>query len=184
MILLTLGELVIDKDLTIDGPGAAMLTIDASGNDPTPDSTLDDGDDTNDGDGSRVFRITDDDWHSGFQVELTDVTLTGGDTGGRGGAIFSTESLELRRTLIRQNVARYSGGGIDLADISGNANYGAPIAAAHLNIRESVISQNESSYGGGGLSATTYYGTVLLERTTVSGNVATGNGGGIRLRAP
>src|SRR5262245_6605503 len=35
-ILLTHGELGIDKDLTIVGPGADLLTIDASGNDPTP----------------------------------------------------------------------------------------------------------------------------------------------------
>ncbi|MEZ6071167.1 MAG: hypothetical protein R3C10_13040 [Pirellulales bacterium] len=40
-IVLTLGELVIDKDLTIDGPGAELLTIDASGQ--RPDARLDTG---------------------------------------------------------------------------------------------------------------------------------------------
>ena len=42
---------VISDDLTITGPGANLLTIDVSGLDPTPDSTLDDGVSTNDGDG-------------------------------------------------------------------------------------------------------------------------------------
>ena len=36
-ILLTMGELKITDDVTIEGPGAELLTIDASGNDPTPD---------------------------------------------------------------------------------------------------------------------------------------------------
>jgi hypothetical protein len=54
-IELTGGVLGIDRTLTIMGPGDDQLTIDASGNDPSPNSTLYDGDDTNDGDGSRVF---------------------------------------------------------------------------------------------------------------------------------
>ena len=36
-ITLTQGELKITDSLTINGPGANLLTIDASGNDPTPD---------------------------------------------------------------------------------------------------------------------------------------------------
>src|SRR5262245_49322027 len=52
-LTLTHGELPIADDLTINGPGADLLTIDASGNDPTPDSTLDDNDYLSDGDGSR-----------------------------------------------------------------------------------------------------------------------------------
>src|SRR5688572_18262330 len=58
-LTLTQGELPITDALTIIGPGADLLTIDARGNDPTPNSTLDDGDDLNDGDGSRVFDIDD-----------------------------------------------------------------------------------------------------------------------------
>src|SRR5262245_33196631 len=38
---LTLGELVINKNLSISGPDANLLTIDASASDPTPDSTFD-----------------------------------------------------------------------------------------------------------------------------------------------
>ena len=56
---LTMGELAITDSTSIIGLGANLLTIDASGNDPTPDSTYDDGISTNDGDGSRVFNIDD-----------------------------------------------------------------------------------------------------------------------------
>ena len=53
-VLLTLGELRITKSMTVD---ASMLpsglTIDASGNDPTPDE--------DNGDGSRIFKIDDGD---------------------------------------------------------------------------------------------------------------------------
>ena len=47
-----MGELAITDSTTIIGPGANLLTIDASGNDPTPGRT-------NNGDGSRVFNIDD-----------------------------------------------------------------------------------------------------------------------------
>src|SRR5688572_3982450 len=50
-ILLTGGELRITDGLTISGPGASLLTINAIGSDPTPDE--------NSGDGSRVFDIDD-----------------------------------------------------------------------------------------------------------------------------
>ncbi len=43
---------LITDDLAISGPGADLLTIDASDLDPTPDSNLDDGTASNDGDGS------------------------------------------------------------------------------------------------------------------------------------
>ena len=58
-ILLKHGELLITDALTIEWPRSRLLTIDASGNDPTPDSTLADGVTAEDGDGSRVFRIDD-----------------------------------------------------------------------------------------------------------------------------
>src|SRR5262249_9373189 len=70
-ILLTHGDLLIDKNLTINGPGSTRLTIDASGDDPTP--TI------NNGDGSRIFQI----YNQGFlpTVSLAGLSLTGGDLG-------------------------------------------------------------------------------------------------------
>ncbi len=64
-------------------------TIDASGNDPTPD--------VNNGDGSRVFNI-DDGTTRRETVSISGLTLTGGDVGGTfttgsGGAIRGVENL-------------------------------------------------------------------------------------------
>ncbi|MFV2070061.1 MAG: choice-of-anchor Q domain-containing protein, partial [Pirellulales bacterium] len=71
-ILLTLGELAITKALVIDAsPLTGDLTIDASGNDPTPDE--------DDGDGSRVFNIDDGDGNRSLEVAIRGVTLSGGD---------------------------------------------------------------------------------------------------------
>jgi hypothetical protein len=68
-----LGELVIDRSLSILGPGAERLSIDAGhGPDLAPGS----------GDGSRVFAIGDDNSESFRSVTLSGLTLTGGDYSG------------------------------------------------------------------------------------------------------
>ena len=86
-ITLELGELVIDKSLTIDGPGANLLTIDASGNDPTPNQ--------DNGDGSRVLVVSDGSFGTPIDVEINGLTLSGGDGGGDGGGIENHENLHL-----------------------------------------------------------------------------------------
>jgi len=98
-IRLSRGELRILDTVTISGPGVTLLTVDASGNDPTPDSTLDDGDVTNDGDGSRVFNI-DDGTNTLLTVSIAGLTLEGGDVRGDGGAIFSRENLSVTDSTI------------------------------------------------------------------------------------
>jgi hypothetical protein len=95
-ILLTMGALTIADSLTINGPGAQLLTIDASGNDPTPDQ--------DNGDGSRIFAI------SRPGVDLADVTLrgltlTGGDQQTSGGAISNLERLLVSDCTITGNAA-------------------------------------------------------------------------------
>jgi CSLREA domain-containing protein len=79
-ILLTGGELAITDALTINGPGADLLTIDASGSDPTPGVSH--------GDGSLVFRVDNANPNSLVSVSISDLTLTGGDSQ-YGGAVFS-----------------------------------------------------------------------------------------------
>ena len=101
-ILLTMGELKITGPMEIDGPGANLLTIDASGNDSTPG--------VKDGKGSRIFNI-DDGTSSNISVSLAGLTLTGADTSGIGGAIFSQEDLSVINSTISGNRS-YSGGGI------------------------------------------------------------------------
>ena len=84
-ILLTHGELNISESLTITGPGAERLTVDASGSDPTPE--------LNNGDGSRIFEIVEK--PQAIQVSIGDVCLTGGDVAGDGRAILRGWKLVL-----------------------------------------------------------------------------------------
>ncbi|MGD9635222.1 MAG: hypothetical protein AB7U97_18225, partial [Pirellulales bacterium] len=95
-ISLTQGELVINKPLSISGPGASLLTVDASASDPTPDQNI--------GDGHRVFRI--DDGNSSLAVvSISLLTISGGDTAGDGGGIENHENLSVSDSVISGNAA-------------------------------------------------------------------------------
>ena len=73
-----LGEIDFDKSLTIDASTLASgLTIDASAADLTPNSTRVDGNSSNDGDGIRIFNITD----PSFGAAPPTVTLKGQEKG-------------------------------------------------------------------------------------------------------
>ncbi len=165
-ILLTQGSLRISDAVTIEGPGANLLSIDASGNDPTPDSTLDDGDDTNDGDGSLVFAIYDNDNATLIAVNIFGLTITGGD-GYSGGGISSAESLEVSGVVVTGNNALYVGGGIDQGP-------------GNLTIVDSVISHNQSHGQGGGVFV--FGGSLAVSGSVVSFNSTLdtyGHGGGV-----
>ncbi len=158
-ILLTLGELAITDDLAINGLGAELLTIDASGNDPTPEE--------NNGDGSRVFNIGDGNAATVIDVELRGLTLTGGDVSDDGGAILSREKLSITSSTFSGNSAGRSGGGIH--------------ASGRTTITGSMISENSAASNGGGIWATGSRSTTIT-RSTISGNSA-GDGGGIWVTA-
>lgn len=91
-ILLTQGELQITDDLTINGPGRDLLTIDASGSDPTPDK--------DNGDGSRVFDIRSKNSRELIEVSLQGLSITDGDQRS-GGAIHSEATLTLSDSVRR-----------------------------------------------------------------------------------
>jgi predicted outer membrane repeat protein len=174
-ILLTMGELRITDDVSIIGLGADQLTIDASGNDPTPDQ--------NNGDGSRVFNI-DNGTADRLNVSISGLRLTGGDVSGMGGAIVSAEDVFLADLLVDQNASFFSVGGnaifcngsleIERSRIVGNQ--GSPghrvsavvYAGLGLVIRESELSDN---IGTGGVFSG---GEVLIADTTISRNSGTG----------
>ncbi len=165
-ILLTMGFLHIQDAMTLHGPGAKLLTVDASGNDPTPHSTLADGDDTNDGDGNTPFVIFDEDYEVRFDVELSGITITGGDSPGAG-AILSNEALRLVEVEVSGNRSTSQGGAIDQ---SGGV----------LTVIDSVISHNDSRKQGGGIAI--FGGSLLLSGSVVSNNTTgneTGSGGAV-----
>ncbi len=193
VINLTHGELLINKNLTIAGPGANFLTIDASGNDPTPNSVLDDGDTTDDGDGSRVFNVDDGNSISDKTISISGLTLRGGDVGAAtprpGGAIRSLENLMLSDLTMTDNHSigvlsnpTFRGGGaIYLAtttgtsllsnlQIVGNSSLseggGMDIDAtgtAHVTISDSRIVSNRSVDAGGGVSLSAHSGNPTIE---------------------
>jgi predicted outer membrane repeat protein len=165
-ILLTQGELKITDDLTIMGPGADLLTIDASGNDPTPG--------VKNGDGSRVFTVNDE--ASQFvaaellQVSISNVTLTGGDTGASGGAIDNRENLSLVYLIVTGNSS---------SSLNAASHGGGVFSSGILNVTDSQIVSNTALRGngsGGGIYST---GTTNLTRTTVAQNRSDGQGGGV-----
>ncbi len=112
------------------------------------------------GGASRVFNI-DDGTGSQIEVEIWDLTITGG-ADGVGGGILNNEELTLVLSTISGNTANFSGGGI--------INYGT------LKINRSTISGNSANIGGGGIFNS---GTLNIEYSTLSGNMAGGDGGGI-----
>jgi len=185
-IVLTLGELVITDSLTITGHGAELLTIDASGNDPTPDE--------NNGDGSRVFNIDDGNSRTIIDVEIRGLTLTGGDESDEAGAIYSEEDLSITESAIIENSTGLSGGGIyafrgtvsiiDSTVSRNSADAGGgllvwPFAGA-VEIIKSTFSDNRSVVGGGGIVSLSQSLTLVDSR--VSGNSSDGAGGGILAR--
>jgi Ca2+-binding RTX toxin-like protein len=150
---LTLGELLINKNLTIQGLGAEQLAI--SGNNT-----------------SRVFRVDDDIDRTQLQVVINGLTITAGramdgfaitDRGANQGAgIYSRESLTVSNSLLSSNSA-YFGGGI--------------YNDGNLTVNNSTFSGNSADYEGGGISN---YGTLTVSNSTLSGNLANSAGGGIR----
>lgn len=189
-ILLTLGELAITGTVTIDGPGANLLTIDASGNDATPNSSRFDGDGLNDGDGSRVFYIGG--GPPDFGVAIDDLTLTGGDVNGDGGAILARGNLMLTDVAIMGNSAT-NGGGVSssssfamrstrVIDNEASTSGGGITTSRELQAFEIVISGNSAGSFGGGLYNSEVSGFVYLQSSAVADNIANryglGSGGG------
>ena len=203
-ITLELGQLIIDKDLTIKGLGANNLTIDANNN-------------------SRVFKIDNGIRDSNYvdvkdsiiNVTLDGVTITGGSTkdyprdyyNELGGGIYNKENLTINNSIIAKNVSQRGGGGIynqgtikiNSSTIANNSaksyyergGYGGGIlnsnegddGAIAMKISNSTISGNTAQGNGGGISNTGGYydnpSQIIITNSTISGNTAQKNGGGV-----
>src|SRR5258708_6098704 len=181
-ITLTNGELLIAKNLTISGPGAANLTVQRSTAGGVPDF--------------RIFNIT-----AGV-VAISGLTVSNGREA-VGGGINTTTTLSLNDCVIVGNSASASGGGINNSStltlsncvIQGNSVIGVAGAPSSgggiysdgtLTALMSSISSNSVAGGSGtnGLGGGLYNnGTMALTNSTVNGNLATGgadgDGGGI-----
>jgi predicted outer membrane repeat protein len=163
-ITLLLGELGIEDDLDISGPGPSHLAV--SGNNA-----------------SRVFSID-----AGVTASIGGLTITGGEaTGASGGGIASAGNLTLTDLTVSGNNAGNGGGGIyshastltlTRSTVSGNSadNYaGGIFSDGVLTLTDSTISGNNAGNGGGIYTS----GTMTLTNSTLSGNTAVYAGGGI-----
>jgi predicted outer membrane repeat protein len=170
---MTEAEIVIDKDVILDGENKLIL------------------------DGSGSHRVL---FVAIVSAELRRLTVIGGNAQGveferrQGGGIYNTGYLKLTGCTVSGSTAEQYGGGIynrwrgvspdnsrvDLYDsmVSGNrAEFGGGIhSAADLAIVESTVVGNVATRNGGGIYST-HHGSVI--DSTVSGNTASGHGGGI-----
>lgn len=200
------GRITVTRSATIDGPGAAILRIVAPTdnaffqNDTLPmginvefegltleghssgsgssggglvigsgdtstvrNCVVSGGTAANEGGGISVNRTT---------LKVIDSTITGNTAGTSGGGIFATDSAVQvsGSTLSGNNSAE--GGAIALAEGSGTG-------LTSLAVTDSKITANGATSDGGGISVASADGPTSVARTTISGNVTSGAGGGL-----
>ena len=189
-ITLTNGTLGLSKNVTILGPGAALLTI--SGNKAVTvvmitspitvtisGLTIANGFNTNGGFSGGVF-------NSGGTVTLTQCTFASNiDASAGGGAILNVGTMMVNRSTFVSNNggngAVYNNSGtltVNNSTFTGNTgNYGAAIDnAGQLNVNNSTITGNTASHLGGGIYLSN--GAITLTNSIVAGNTTTGNPSG------
>jgi hypothetical protein len=160
------GELVIDKDVIINGPGPNLLGVVRS-----LQTSF------------RIFHVM-----PGSTVTIAGLTISGGDGGDQdGGGILNDHAmLTIRDSTVSGNRAHYAGGGI-YNDLSNGG-------SATLTIMNSIVSDNVAGFsdigGGGGEGGGIYNGysggTLMITNSSVRDNYAgvpdpfpAGAGGGV-----
>ena len=178
------GHINIDRSITIQGPGANLLTIKAHDQD---------GSGTNDGNGHRAFLI-DNDSSTLLNVTISGLTFINGDPDGTeenvgGGAILNRENLTLNNCVFSGNFALNGGailndsGALILSDCTVSNNIADADGAAivvdggSLAVNRAVITDNVAGNSGGGIVARGR--PVTIVDSTISGNLADEHGGGI-----
>jgi hypothetical protein len=162
MFTFTSGEIRITDSLAVDGPGAAVLTVDA-------------------GRFSRIFHVENSEVATPIDVTLSGLTLTRGRSGGRGpgGAVFAdSENLTILNSVISD-----SSSGLDedpsSAGCGGNVGFvgtgGGTLRIADSTLtRGAAVNIGSPSFGG---NLCVFKGKLILERSNLSdGFAATGGG--------
>jgi hypothetical protein len=162
---------LVATGVTIQGPGAALLTV---RRDPAAAANF------------AVLRFS----GSGVVSSVSDMTVTGGTSGGvtvqgqdvtlerlvisgntgGSGAFVNSGTLTVRDSIIAQNQFAGNGGGILALDSS-------------LTVEGSALTANDSGLRGGGLNSLGT-GSLAILGTTISGNTAASHGGGVYIDLP
>ncbi len=168
------GEAIVNVDpsvttITLAGEIIFDSTITVNGNNATVDGDV----------MGRIFSTVNEAGMGPFDIELNDLTLTGG-TGvgttdsGDGGAIYNAgHNFTINRCTIEVNNAGNFGGGIHSQT--------GMVGGGSLEINQSTIDNNTAAVAGGGLSISA--NSAEIDDSTISNNNASGNGGGIILLA-
>jgi hypothetical protein len=174
IINLLTGQLNITDSVTINGPGADQVTVDAGGL-------------------SRVFLVDDFDTSNIIDVFISDLRISGGKASGGnfigdGAGIFNRENLTVTKSAITKNESTNVSGGIFnsgsllLADSKVSNNIG-PFGGGFRNVEgsakvvNSTISGNTSTRFGAGID--NVRATLELINTTITGNISEERSGGI-----
>ena len=174
-ISLSGGQITIDKSLTIQGPGANLLTVQ---NTKAASTT------------SRVFLV-----NSGVTATISGLTISGGNPLGDGGGINNNGTLTVANSTISNNSGCLGDGirnnvgstlSVTNSTISNNSNQpcvstsgGGIFNSGTSTVTNSTISNNSGSNGLGGGIRNDSNGTVTVTDSTISNNSASNVGGGI-----
>jgi hypothetical protein len=164
-ITLTTGALVVAQNVTIQGPGANLLSV--SGNNV-----------------SGVFDIP-----SGFSVTISGMTIRDAGDVIQGGGIMNVGSAMINDCVIRNNTAKQGSGvqndgtmTINNSAIINNQcsllRGGGIVTYGLLTVKNSVVAYNNSPEAAGGIWVVGS-GALTITNSTVSGNGAPTIGGGI-----
>ena len=160
-INLTAGELPISDNLTIIGPGANQLTINAGGL-------------------SRIFDVT-----ASKTVTISGLTLEGGATANGGGAIYNSSGTVSLSGLTITASSAASGGGVSSvggvltlsnSTIYGNSTTGSgsggglTVTGGQAIIDQSTVSGNSATGGNGGGIYSTTTGALTIRQCTIALN--------------
>ena len=155
--------LEIGSSVTIDGPGASLLTVSGGG----PSSNFSD------------FTVD-----SGVTATISGLTIANGYTTNDGGGVSNGGDLTLSDDTVTGNSAYFGGGIYDAGTatlendtISDNSAYdgGGVLSAGVVTLINATLFGNSATYGGG----IGNHATVVLTNVTIAGNSAVDGGGGI-----
>ena len=176
VITLTTGELLVDKNVTINGAGADVLAVD--GNSTSPVFQIASGETVTIS--NLTIRNGRDDFSGGgisngdgATSTITNCTVSGNSAGGiqgEGGGIFNGGTLTIINSIVSGNTVGSAGG------VTGEG--GGIFNGGTLTVINSTVSgnaANSKSGEGGGIFSD---GTLTIVNSTVSGNTA-GKGAGI-----